>query len=347
MNWLTGPRGRGSRSCQRVKWQRQNRRRPRSRGAAEGAGPGLRGEQHGGDPAARPGTVKLGTAMAACSAQVGRRRGPGLPGPFSGRRLRAAARGGQTRPGLGLPSHGTRAGSPRHSRHGSWPSVLGPGPRPPSFRMPPDPWGPSPGPSGRPLPHPPPLQGRHPARGRDPRPPFPQTLRTPPRPFRARPAPTPQTRPPRRPPSQAEDRPPPSGSLGTALICRPLATPSLPSLLIPSLGPDLPPAPRLRASEPYPSLPAPQDPSPGLCKSGFLPAGLPSACWPTFHSRQPHVQGHGWGGGGWESLLRLLPVRSSSPPHTPESDSSQKPTSCSGPPNRYSEPSSGAEAPIF
>lgn len=103
-NWLTGPRGWGSGSCQRVKWQRRSRRRPRSRGAAEGAGPGLRGERRGGDPAARPGTARLGTAMAARSAQVGRRRGPGLPGAFSGPRLRAAARGGRARSGLRAPS---------------------------------------------------------------------------------------------------------------------------------------------------------------------------------------------------------------------------------------------------
>lgn len=258
--------------------------------------------------------------MAARSAQVGRRRGPGLPGAFSGRRLRAAARGGQARPGLGLPRHGTCAGCPRHSRQGPWPSALGPGPRPPSFRMPLDPSGllprpfRAPPPPSRPLsrglPPPPAVTPAHPYHRPS------ELLLDPsglPQPPPRRPAPQ-GAPPPRRPRTPAL---PLSGSFRTPPICRPLAIPSLPSLRILSLGPDLPPAPRLGASEPYPSLPTPQDPSPSLCKSGFPPTGLPSACWPISHPQQPHAQGH-----RKKSLFRLLPAHSSSSTHTPEPDSS-------------------------
>lgn len=56
--------------------------------------------------------------MAARSAQVRRRRGPGLLGAFLGQRLRAAARGGRARPGVRPRRPGTRSGSPRHSQDG-------------------------------------------------------------------------------------------------------------------------------------------------------------------------------------------------------------------------------------
>lgn len=120
MNWLTGLWGRGCGSCQRVKWQRR---------AGRGIGPGGRlrelGQGCGAGSCGANGTARLGTAMAARSAQVGRRRGPGLPGPFTGKWLLTAARRGRARPGVGLPRPGTRAENPLHSQHGPWLSASG------------------------------------------------------------------------------------------------------------------------------------------------------------------------------------------------------------------------------